>query len=160
MTFTVGETVVYPHHGAATVEEISSRTFKGETREYLKLRVNRTDLTIEVPAANAERVGMRDVIDAEGLDRVFDVLREPFVEEPTNWSRRQKANSEKLGTGDIMKLAEVVRDLWRRSQEKGLSASEKRMLTEARQVLVSEVALAEKIDDDRADALLSDVLAS
>lgn len=160
MTFTIGETVVYPHHGAARVEEISSRTFKGEEREYLTLRVTRTDLMIEVPADNAKRVGMRDVIDEDGLNRVFDVLRDPFTEEPSNWSRRQKANIEKLGSGDLLKVAEVVRDLWRRSQDKGLSASEKRMLTEAREILVSEVALAEKIDVARADARLSDLLAS
>ena len=82
----------------------------------------------------------------EGLERVFDVLRMPHTEEPTNWSRRYKANLEKLHSGDVMKVAEVVRDLWRRERDRGLSAGEKRMLAKARQILVSELALAEKTD--------------
>ena len=88
---------------------------------------------------------MRDVVGQEGLERVFEVLRAPHTEEPTNWSRRYKANLEKLASGDVNKVAEVVRDLWRRDKERGLSAGEKRMLAKARQILVSELALAEKI---------------
>ncbi len=82
------------------------------------------------PAENVDLVGVRDVIGKEGLDRVFDVLRAPFTEEPTNWSRRYKANLEKLASGDVIKVSEVVRDLWRRDQDRGLSAGEKRMLRE------------------------------
>ncbi|WP_374460475.1 CarD family transcriptional regulator, partial [Microbacterium sp.] len=102
----------------------------------------------------------RDVIGKEGLDHVFEVLRAPFTEEPTNWSRRYKANLEKLASGDVIKVSEVVRDLWRRDQDRGLSAGEKRMLAKARQILISELALAEKIDEDKAGALLDEVLAS
>jgi CarD family transcriptional regulator len=97
MLFEVGETVVYPHHGAATITEVKKRTIKGEEKLYLKLNVTQGDLTIEVPAENVDLVGVRDVIGKEGLDRVFEVLRAPFTEEPTNWSRRYKANLEKLG---------------------------------------------------------------
>ena len=136
MNLEVGETVVYPHHGAATIEEIKKRVIKGEERTYLKLNVSQGDLTIEVPAENVELVGVRDVIDEKGLDEVFDVLRAPITEEPTNWSRRYKSNQEKLASGDVIKVSEVVRDLWRRDQDKGLSAGEKRMLAKARQVLV------------------------
>ena len=82
------------------------------------------------------------------------------VEEPTNWSRRYKANLEKLHSGDVMKVAEVVRDLWRRERDRGLSAGEKRMLAKARQILVSELALAEHTNEDKAEALLDEVLAS
>ncbi|HAN23880.1 MAG TPA: CarD family transcriptional regulator, partial [Microbacterium ginsengisoli] len=96
MLFEVGETVVYPHHGAATIAEVKTRVIKGEEKVYLKLRVTQGDLTIEVPADNVDLVGVRDVIGKEGLERVFDVLRAPFTEEPTNWSRRYKANLEKL----------------------------------------------------------------
>ena len=133
MTFTVGETVVYPNHGAAV---------------------------IEVPAENCDLVGVRDVVSKEGLDKVFEVLRTPFAEEPTNWSRRFKANLEKLASGDVIKVAEVVRDLWRRDKDRGLSAGEKRMLAKARQILVSELALAEKTDEEKAEVILDEVLAS
>lgn len=161
MQFEVGETVVYPHHGAAKIIEVKKRKLGGEEKLFLKLQVNQGDLTIEVPAENCDLVGVRDVIDQEGLEQVFDVLRAPFTEEPTNWSRRYKANLEKLASGDVIKVSEVVRDLWRRDQEvKSLSAGEKRMLAKARQILVSELALAEKTNESKASEILDEVLAS
>lgn len=160
MLFEVGETVVYPHHGAATIVEVKTRVIKGEEKLYLKLNVMQGDLVIEVPADNVDLVGVRDVIGKEGLDQVFEVLRAPFVEEPTNWSRRFKANGEKLASGDVLKVSEVVRDLWRRDQDRGLSAGEKSMLARARQILTSELALAENTDEQSAADLLDTVLAS
>ncbi|MBW3083844.1 RNA polymerase-binding transcription factor CarD [Austwickia sp. TVS 96-490-7B] len=160
MVFNVGETVVYPHHGAALIEEIKTRTIRGEEKLYLVLKVAQGDLTIEVPADNCEDIGVRDVVGQEGLDRVFAVLRASHTEEPTNWSRRYKANLEKLASGDVIKVAEVVRDLWRREKGRGLSAGEKRMLAKARQILVSELALAEKTDEGKAESMLDEVLAS
>jgi CarD family transcriptional regulator len=150
MTFEVGETVVYPHHGAALIEAIETRVIKGEEKMYLVLKVAQGDLTVRVPADNAEYVGVRDVVGQDGLERVFEILKAPHTEEPTNWSRRYKANVEKIASGDVNKVAEVVRDLW---------AGEKRMLAKARQILVSELALAEGTNEDKAEALLDEVLA-
>ncbi|EFB88251.1 CarD family transcriptional regulator [Cutibacterium acnes] len=161
MTFNVGETVVYPNHGAAVIEDIETRTIKGEEKLYLVLRVlGQNDLVVRVPASNLDLVGVRDVVDDEGLENVFEVLRKTNVEEPSNWSRRYKANLEKLHSGNVLKVAEVVRDLWRRERDRGLSAGEKRMLSKARQILVSELALAKKVADDRAEEMLDEVLAS
>ncbi|MBM9466295.1 CarD family transcriptional regulator [Nakamurella leprariae] len=160
MVFKVGETVVYPHHGAALIQATETRVVKGVEKLYLVLKVAQGDLTVKVPADNAEIVGVRDVVDRTGLDRVFEVLRAPHTEEPTNWSRRYKANLEKLASGDVNKVAEVVRDLWRRDKERGLSAGEKRMLAKARQILVSELALAEGTNEDKAETILNEVLAS
>lgn len=160
MKFVVGETVVYPHHGAAKIIEVGERTLRGETKTYLQLKVAQGELTIWVPADNVEMVGVRDVIDKKGVEKVFSVLRAEFTEEPTNWSRRYKANLEKLASGDVVKVSEVVRDLWRRDQDRGLSAGEKRMLVKARQILVSELALARKTDEEKASATLDEVLAS
>ncbi len=160
MTFQVGETVVYPHHGAALIESIETRTIKGEDMLYLVLKVAQGDLTVRVPAENCDLVGVRDVVDQEGLERVFAVLRAPHTEEPTNWSRRYKANLEKLASGDVIKVSEVVRDLWRRDKDRGLSAGEKRMLANARRILVSELALAEHTNEDKAEAILDEVLVS
>ena len=160
MTFAVGETVVYPNHGAAVIEDIETRQIKGEDKTYLVLRiVAQNDLVVRVPACNLDLVGVRDVVDKDGLEKVFSVLRLPHAEEPTNWSRRYKANLEKLHSGDVMKVAEVVRDLWRRERERGLSAGEKRMLAKARQILVSELALAARTNEDTAETLLHEVLA-
>ena len=160
MEFKVGDTVVYPHHGAAVIEGIEQRQFKGETVDYLVLRINQGDLSVRVPAANAEKVGVRDVVGEEGLRKVFSVLRETDVEEAGNWSRRYKANQERLGSGDINKVAEVVRDLWRRDQDRGLSAGEKRMLSKARQVLVGELSLAEGVDDEKTAEIFSRIEAT
>ena len=160
LTFEVGETVVYPHHGAALIEAIETRVIKGEERVYLVLKVAQGDLELRVPADMVEEVGVRDVVGQEGLDHVFEILRMPHTEEPTNWSRRYKANLEKLASGDVNKVTEVVRDLWRRERERGLSAGEKRMLAKAKQILVSEIALAEKTNEDKAEAIIEEVLIS
>ena len=161
MTFSVGETVVYPNHGAALIEDIETRQIKGEDRLYLVLRIlGQNDLVVRVPSDNLDLVGVRDVVDAEGLEKVFAVLRAEHTEEPTNWSRRYKANLEKLHSGNVIKVSEVVRDLWRRDRDKGLSAGEKRMLAKARSILVAELALAEDVEQDRAEVLLEEVLAS
>lgn len=155
MDFKVGDVVVYPHHGAARIEAIEQRELGGQMMDYLVLQIRQSDLTVRVPAKNAELVGVRDVVGEEGLQKVFSVLRETDVEEAGNWSRRYKANQERLASGDVNKVAEVVRDLWRRDQDRGLSAGEKRMLAKARQVLVGELALAETVDDKKADEVLA-----
>jgi CarD family transcriptional regulator len=160
MIFEVGETVVYPHHGAATITAVKTRTIKGVDKTYLTLNVHASDLLIDLPQENVELVGVRDVIDAAGVEAVFEVLRSEWVEEPGNWSRRFKANTEKMGSGSVYSVSEVVRDLWRRDQDKGVSAGEKRMLLKARQILVSELALARQSTEEEATAALDEVLAS
>jgi len=160
VNYAIGETLVYPHYGAATVTEIENRIIKGEEKAYLTLRVHTSELIIKVPVDNMELVGVREVIDADGVRAVYDVLRHEFVEEPGNWSRRYKANQEKMASGSVYRVAEVVRDLWRRDQEKGVWAGEKRMLQKARQILVSELALAQSLTDEGASKLLEEVLST
>ncbi|WP_132992273.1 CarD family transcriptional regulator [Gordonia zhaorongruii] len=160
MNFKVGDTVVYPHHGAARIDDIVVRTIKGEEVEYLVLKVADGDMTVQIPSSKLDYVGVRDVVGEEGLDEVFQVLRAEHAEEPTNWARRFKANQEKLNSGDIIKVAEIVRDLWRREQDRGLSAGEKRMMTRARRVLVDELSLARNTDDEKADSILDEILAA
>lgn len=157
MDFTVGEVVVYPHHGAARIADIEKREMGGEELDFLVLNILQSDLSVRVPVKNAELVGVRDVVGEEGLRKVFSVLRETEVEEAGNWSRRYKANQERLASGDINKVAEVVRDLWRRDQGRGLSAGEKRMLGKARQILVGELALAEPVDEKKADGMEKEI---
>ena len=128
---------------------------------------NRLCVCLAVPLVAADRRHLPDQRPATGLRSrgrprpgPCRLRRAPHTEEPTNWSRRYKANLEKLASGDVNKVAEVVRDLWRRDRERGLSAGEKRMLAKARQILVSELALAEKTNEDKAEALLDEILAS
>ena len=157
MGYKVGDVVVYPHNGAAVVDDIETRELNGETLEYLVLKINQSDLVVRVPVKNIERVGVRDIVGDEGLKELFSVMRETDVEEASNWSRRYKANQERLASGDVNRVAEVVRDLWRRDRNKGLSAGEKRMLGKARQNLVGEIALAEQGDKKKADEILKTV---
>ncbi len=158
MTYRVGDTVVYPHHGAAVIEKHEKRTLEGQERDYLVLRLTYGDLTLMVPADATQAVGLRDVVSQKEVDEVFGLLRRRDGSMPTNWSRRFKANYEKLKSGDIFQVAEVVRNLALREQEKGLSAGEKRMLTKARQILVSELSAAIKKSDEQTEELIDAVL--
>ncbi len=159
MTFDVGDKVVYPHHGAAVIEKREKRPSpSGEEREYLVLRLAYADLTLMVPADNTDEVGLRDVINEEEVEEVFAVLRKKEARMPTNWSRRFKNHVEKLKSGDIYQVAEVVRNLSLRDNEKGLSAGEKRMLAKARQILRSELSFALNVDEEEADKRLDEAL--
>jgi CarD family transcriptional regulator len=156
--FDIGDKVVYPHHGAAVVERREMREAFGQQREYLVLRLAYGDLTLMVPADNTEGVGLREVINDEEVEEVFAVLRKKEARMPTNWSRRYKNHSEKLRSGDIYQVAEVVRNLSIRDKDKGLSAGEKRMLGRARQILVSELTFALNVDEATADTRLDEAL--
>jgi CarD family transcriptional regulator len=150
MGFKVGDRVVYPHHGAAVIERKEKREFDGEVKEYFVLKMAHGELTLRVPADKADEVGMRPPISSEDVDDLFQLLSKKDVREPTNWSRRFKNHQEKMKSGDVYQVAEVVRNLALRESGKGLSAGEKSMLVKARQVLVSELSFALDISEDAA----------
>jgi len=150
MAFKVGDRVVYPHHGAAVIERKETREAFGEKKEYFVLKMAHGDLTLAVPSDKAEEVGMRPPISAEDVDDLFQLLSKKDVREPTNWSRRFKNHQEKLKSGDVYQVAEVVRNLALREVTKGLSAGEKAMLVKARSVLVSELSFALDVSEDDA----------
>ena len=157
--FKIGDKVVYPHHGAATIESKETIVFNGEKREYLVLRLTYGEMTLKVPADNTEEVGLRDVINDEEVEELFVVLRKKEVRMPTNWSRRYKNHQEKLKSGDPYQVAEVVRNLSIREKENGLSAGEKRMLGDARKILISELTFAIHVNEAEAEAKLDEALA-
>ncbi|MDZ7674128.1 MAG: CarD family transcriptional regulator [Acidimicrobiales bacterium] len=159
MTFKVNDKVVYPHHGAAIVESKEKLEMFGEEKEFLVLRMTHGELTLKVPSDKAEEIGMRYPISVEDVEDVFEVLAKKDVREPTNWSRRFKNHQEKLKSGDVYQVAEVVRNLALREADKGLSAGEKSMFVKARQVLVSELAFALDISEDAAFERLESTLA-
>jgi CarD family transcriptional regulator len=152
--FNVGDRVVYPHHGAAIIEAKETMTVEGKEREYLVLKLAYGELLLKVPADNTDKVGIRDIINEEEVRMVFDVLGQEEVKMPTNWSRRFKTHVEKLRSGDIYQVAEVVRNLSLRDHDKGLSAGEKRMLAKARQILVSELTFAMNLNEEDAEKTL------
>jgi CarD family transcriptional regulator len=158
MAFKVGDRVVYPHHGAAIIEKKETREAFGEKKEYFVLKMAHGDLTLAVPSDKAEEVGMRPPISAEDVDDLFQLLSKKDVREPTNWSRRFKNHQEKLKSGDVYQVAEVVRNLALREVTKGLSAGEKAMLVKARGVLVSELSFALDVTEEDALQKLQDQL--
>ncbi|MBI4728290.1 MAG: CarD family transcriptional regulator [Acidobacteria bacterium] len=159
-SFRVGDKVVYPHHGAATIQGMIERQLEGASaRKYWVLKLSYGDLTLMVPTDGTDEVGLRSVVRKDELEQVFHVLRSKRqAPAPSNWSRRFKNHVEKLRSGDIYQVAEVVRNLSLREKAKGLSAGEKRMLSKARQILVSELTFAAGVKEERAEEMLDDVL--
>ena len=156
--YQVGDKVVYPHHGAGTVVKREVREVLGEKREYLTIQILHNDMTVQVPADNAEKVGLRTVIDEEQVTLVLKYLTNGGTEMPKNWNRRFKHNRDKMKTGDIFELAEVVRNLSLRDRDKGLSTGEKQMFVKAKKILASELMYAKGMDEDECSEWLEGVL--
>ena len=156
--YKVGDKVVYPHHGAGTIVKREQQMVLGETREYLTIKILHSDMTVNVPLDNAERVGLRKVIDEEAVKKVVKYLTSGGTEMPKNWNRRFKHNRDKMKTGDIFELAEVVRNLSLRDGEKGLSTGEKQMYVKAKKILASELMYAKNLSEDDAVTWLEGVL--
>jgi CarD family transcriptional regulator len=158
--FKVGDKVVYPHHGAGTIVKKEKRIVLGEKREYLTIKILHNDMTVNVPCENAEAVGLRQVIDEEMVKKVTKALTGGGTAMPKNWNRRFKHNRDKMKTGDIFELAEVVRNLSLRDHEKGLSTGEKQMFVKAKKILASELMYAKGLDEEAAAEWLDEVLST
>ena len=158
VTFDVGDRVVYPHHGAAVITKREKRKINGSTTEYLVLEMAHGELTLAVPVDRADDVGMRPPIGQDEVDDLFELLAKKDIREPANWSRRFKNHQEKLKSGDVYQVAEVVRNLALRDQAKGLSAGEKSMFLKARSGLVSELSYARDVSEDEAQSRVEDQL--
>ncbi len=156
--FELGDHVVYPHHGAGKVLKKEEMEILGERREYLTIKILHNDMTVRVPTENAAIAGLRRVIDEETVKKVLDVLRDDVSEMPKNWNRRFKHNRDKIKTGDIYELAEVVRNLSLRESEKGLSTGEKQMFTRTKKILASELMYALDKDEEEAESYLDELL--
>jgi CarD family transcriptional regulator, regulator of rRNA transcription len=156
--FELGDNVVYPHHGAGQVQAKEIKEVFGQRREYLTIKILHNDMTVMVPTENAALAGLRRVIDEETVEKVLNVLRDDVSDMPKNWNRRFKHNRDKIKTGDIYELAEVVRNLALRENEKGLSSGEKQMYTRAKKILASELMYALDKDEAEAESYLDSLL--
>ena len=156
--FEVGDNVVYPHHGAGVVQKKETKSLMGEERDYLTIKILHNDMTVQVPCENAGMAGLRRVIGPQDVKKVSGVLTDDVSEMPKNWNRRFKHNREKIKTGDVFELAEVVRNLAIREIEKGLSTGEKQMYTRAKKILASEFMYALEKDEDGAEEYLNSLL--
>ncbi|MGI8728366.1 MAG: CarD family transcriptional regulator [Solirubrobacterales bacterium] len=154
----MGDHVVYPHHGAGVVSKKEEKELLGEKRDYLTIKILHNDMTVRVPCQNATSAGLRRVIGPKDAAKVTTVLTDDVSDMPKNWNRRFKYNREKIKTGDVFELAEVVRNLAIREMEKGLSTGEKQMYTRAKKILSSEFMYVLDADEEGAEAHLDKLL--
>lgn len=157
--FSIGDKIVYPMHGAGVIESIEEREILGDKRRYYVLRMPIGEMKVMIPIASVNDMGLRRVIDKDGVSKVFDILQDKDSPMSSNWNRRYRANMEKIKSGSIYELAEVVRNLSLRDRKKGLSTGEKKMLDNARQILISELVLAKDSREDCIKNLLEECLA-
>ena len=156
--FSIGDRVVYPMHGAGVIEAIEEREILGQRKQYYIMKMPIGDMKVMIPVDGVDGVGLRQVIPQDDLSRVLEVRAGERTKMSANWNRRYRANAEKLKSGNIFEVAEVVRNLTLREKEKGLSTGERKMLENARQILISEVVLASNIAEAEAHSLLDQAM--
>ncbi len=154
--FKVGDKIVYPMHGAGTIESIEEKEILGEKQKYYIMKMPVGDIKVMVPTKNAEMIGVRDVIPNETAQGVLDVLASENTDMSTNWNKRYRDNMEKMKSGDIYEVADVVRNLSFKQKERGLATGEKKMLSNAKQILISELVLAEATDKENVEKMVND----
>ena len=155
--FNVGDKVVYPMHGAGTIEGIEEKDILVEKQAYYIIKMP-GEVKVMVPTAKAEGIGVRDIIDKETAGKVFKVLETDSTQMDMNWNKRYRDNMEKMKSGDAYEIADVVRNLSFKQKEKGLSTGEKKMLLNAKQILVSELTLAENSNKEQMEELVNDTI--
>ncbi|NYB75212.1 MULTISPECIES: CarD family transcriptional regulator [Sedimentibacter] len=139
--FKLGDKVVYPMHGAGVIETMESKEILGEIKSYYVLKMPIGEMKLMIPVDNVNNIGLRNIIEKDMVEKVYDILKQAAVLNDSNWNKRYRDNLVKMKTGDIFAVAQVVRDLTYRDREKGLSTGEKKMLVSAKQMLISEIAL-------------------
>ena len=154
--FKVGDKIVYPMHGAGTIESIEEKEILGEKQKYYIMKMPVGDIKVMVPTKNAELIGVRDVIGNDAAKNVLDVLEAAPTDMSSNWSKRYRDNQDKMKSGDICEVADVVRNLTFRSKIKPLATGEKKMLSSAKQILISELVLAEAMDQSQVESLIDE----
>ena len=151
--FNVGDKIVYQMHGAGTIDSIEEKNILGENQAYYVIKMP-GEVKVMVPTNKAEQIGVRNVIGKEEAEKVISILGEDETEMSQNWNKRYRDNMEKMKSGSIYEVADVVRNLSFKQKEKGLSTGEKKMLSNAKQILVSELVLAEHATQDEVEALI------
>ena len=146
--FSVGDMAVYPAQGVAEVVGIEEKEISGKAMRFYVLRIVDTDMRIMVPLTKSREVGLRQIIDEEEIEEVFDILREKEVHvDKQTWNRRYRGFMEKIKTGSLFEVAEVFRDLYRLKFTKTLSFGERRMLDTAKNLIVKELSVARKTSE-------------
>src|SRR6056297_1598129 len=156
--FNIGDKVVYPNHGAGTIVGKETKNILDEEKKYYIMKLPIGEMIVMIPVEKIEEIGIRDVVDEDEADNVFHLLSGEKSKMSQNWNRRYRANMEKLKTGDIYEVGEVVRNLTIRDNVKGLSTGEKKMLSNARQILISELVLAKDMSEEAVVEKIDNIL--
>ena len=151
--FNIGDKVVYPMHGAGIIEGIEEKDILGEKQNYYIIKMP-GEVKVMVPTAKATDVGVRDIIDSSTANNVFKVLETNSTEMSASWNKRYRDNMDKMKSGDIYEVADVVRNLSFKQKERGLSTGEKKMLLNAKQILISELTLAENSQKEEIEQIV------
>lgn len=154
--FNIGDRIVYPMHGAGIIENEETKEILGEKRRYFIMRMPIGDMKVMVPVDNVEEVGVREIINKEEMKEVIDVLKGHRTDMPQNWNRRYRLNMDRIKSGDIYEIAAVVRNLMLLDSEKGLSTGERKMLNDAKQMLVSEMVLVCELGVEEVEELVAE----
>lgn len=144
--YKLGDNVVYPMHGAGKIESVEEKEILGEFKKYYILKMPIGEIKLMIPVDNVNNMGLRNIIDKDKINEVFDILKQEVEKNNSNWNKRYRENMDKMRTGDIFKIAHIVRDLYYRDKERGLSTGEKKMLSNAKQMIISEIALSTNED--------------
>ncbi len=155
--FSVGDKVVYPMHGAGIIEAIEEKEILGARKKYYVMKLPLGEMKVLIPTDNISQVGLRDVIEENEVPLVFVVLQGDQPELSANWNRRYRNHLEKIKSGNIFEVAEVVRNLMLRDREKGLSTGEGKMLDTARRILISELILVQDLEQTEIISNLNDI---
>ncbi|EFR33331.1 MAG: CarD family transcriptional regulator [Peptoniphilus harei] len=157
--FNIGDKIVYPMHGAGEIVAIEEREILGDVHKYYIMRLPINDLKVMVPVKNAKEIGVRDISDADTMEKVLKALSsEEEVSMPKNWNRRYRYNLDKIKSGDLMEIADVVRSLESLDREKSLSTGERKILNEAKQIIVSEMVLVFEKNVEEVTKLIDDAI--
>ena len=157
--FQIGALAVYPAHGVGIIESIQEREVAGFQQRFYIMRLLDTDMIIMIPTQNALNIGLRTVIDSNSVDEVFEILKErPTRLNNQTWNRRYRDYMDKIKTGSLFRVAEVLRDLTLLKLEKELSFGERKMLDTAKNLLVKELSLVNNKEEDEIEALLQELL--
>jgi CarD family transcriptional regulator len=157
--FKIGDKVVYPMHGAGVIEAIEEKEVLGDKRSYYIMKMPFGNMKVMIPVDNIQEIGIRRVVDPEDVSKVITILQDVDNSSSANWNRRFRANMEKIKSGSIYEVAEVVRNLTLRDKDKGLSTGERKMLENARQILISELVLAKEEKEDSIRDMLDELFA-
>ena len=156
--YRLGDKIVYPMHGAGVIESVEEKEVLGEKKKYFIIKMPVNEMKLMIPVDNVENIGVRKIISTEEVKEVFDILKEDSSLNKLNWNKRYRANMDRMKSGDIFEVARIVRSLTYRDQEKGLSTGEKKMLSNAKQILISELILAEDSSSEEIETRINSII--